>query len=174
MNKNIKNFKDFKENHKKPILCYLDFLLYSTGFSFGVLLLISGIEHFVFHKTFQNTPDIHETSLIIFLFSTFISYRFMQFLYSNHITKNINVDLFINDIKFCHEAIKNTYTTTSSETKKIRLSQFLENISTEKSIKKYKKDAYYFLMHMDSYYEQLKNKEENENKKAFLNNLLNK
>lgn len=29
-------------------------------------------------------------------------------------------------------------------------------------------------MHMDAYYEQLKNKEENENKKAFLNNLLNK
>lgn len=174
MNKNIKNFRDFKESHKKPVLCYLDFLLYSTGFSFGILLLISGVDHFVFHKTLQNTPEIHEASLIIFLFSTFISYKLMQFLYSNYITKNISVDLFINDIKFCNEAIKNVYTTTNSETKKIRLSQFLENISKENSIKKHKKDAYYFLMHMDAYHKQLKNKKESENKKAFLNNLLNK
>lgn len=174
MNKNIKNFKDFKESHKKAILCYLDFLLYSTGFSFAVLLLISTIDHFIFNKTFQNTPEIHETSLVIFLFSTFISYKFMQFLYSNYITKDISVDLFINDIKFCHEAIKNVYTTTNSETKKIRLSQFLENISKENSIKKHKKDAYYFLMHMDAYHEQLENKKESENQKAFLNNLLNK
>ena len=112
--------------------------------------------------------------MIIFLFSTFISYKFIQYLYSHYITKNISFDLFINDIEFCHEAIKNVYTTTNNETKKIRLSQFLENISTEKSIKKHKKDAYYFLMHMDAYHDQLKNKKESENKKAFLNNLLNK
>ncbi len=98
----------------------------------------------------------------------------MQFLYSNYIAKDISVDLFVNDIKFCNEAIKNVYTTTNSETKKIRLSQFLENISKEKSIKKHKKDTYYFLMHMDAYHEQLENKKESEHKKAFLNNLLNK
>ncbi len=166
------SFKIFKERHPKPVLCYLDFLLIGTTIAMAFLMGVTFVDIVFLNETLQKSESVYETSTLAFIVLSVIFYKISQYLYAHQISKKVNGQFFIDNVKFCNESIYEVFTETNLDNKAIRLSKFLEDISNNKKMDK--KEALYFLTHMDAYYRQLENRKKNNTEKAFLNKLLNK